>query len=70
MNIGTSFLFLLGKPAGLTDYMNPDWIPSVNMGYRTQSKSFRNDSSSRLQNLNKGIALKTEVTEVRGSGSY
>lgn len=49
--------FLLGKPAELTDDMNPDWVPSVNMGYRLQLKSFGSKSS------NKRIALKTEVTE-------
>lgn len=43
--------------------MNPDWIPSVNMGYKAKIKTL--GCSSRFQNLNKGIALKTEITEVR-----
>lgn len=61
--IANQNLFLVGKPAGLTDYMNPDWIPSVNMGYKAKIKTL--GCSSRFQSLNKGIALKTEITEVR-----
>lgn len=26
---------LLGEPAKLTDHLNPDWLPTQNMGYKS-----------------------------------
>ncbi|KAJ8983679.1 hypothetical protein NQ317_003467, partial [Molorchus minor] len=31
--------FISGQPADLTDELNPDWVPSLNMGYNKQISS-------------------------------
>ena len=38
-NLPKAFLgFSVGRPAALYDYTNPDWIPSLKLGYETGSE--------------------------------
>ncbi|KAF5277943.1 hypothetical protein FQR65_LT15895 [Abscondita terminalis] len=56
-NVGTR----QGKPAELLDELNPDWAPSVNMGYQAVAESL---SSTKVERYKRGIKSKqTEGVE-------
>ncbi|KAJ8928722.1 hypothetical protein NQ314_018687 [Rhamnusium bicolor] len=50
----------LGKPAELTDELNPDWAPSVNMGY---DKTLNANRMERFERKRKRLA-EARVIEV------
>ncbi|XP_013869526.1 uncharacterized protein LOC106521487 [Austrofundulus limnaeus] len=43
--------FKSGKSAALFDHSNPDWAPSLNLGYDTSADSARENSSKRLRSV-------------------
>lgn len=54
------YMYIEGKPAALVDSLNPDWVPSLNMGYEkaVSSVSTRVD---RFKRTTRKILLSTDT---------
>lgn len=63
LTIKNTILFILGKCATLTEKENPNWVPTLNLGYISSSSRKKNPSLNRFKRFEKRNNASNDIIE-------